>query len=445
VQETPISPVFNVKMFSCRPISNFVRFLLLPAFLGGAGKLVAEDFQGSTQTLPYDEDLIAYNSKTPHDAVAQLQANVAGGKTKLKWDEQFGWLPSVLKQLRVPKSSQMLVFSRTSMQRQEINPQNPRAIFFNDDVYVGYIPHAPKMEISAVDPKLGGIFYSVEQEPGDKPTFTRNQDCLQCHVSARTLGVPGHFMRSLQTDGSGEIKAGTDAHEVTQCTPLAERWGGWYVTGQHGSQTHLGNLIGLSAFERHASEPSFRGNVTDLSELLDVSKYPKPQSDILALMVLEHQAHMHNYITRLNYETQIMMSMYGHIRYLRHQEDAFLRYLLFTEEAPLTAPVCGNPQFVSDFTASARRDSKGRSLRDLDLQTRLFKYPCSFLIYSDSFDQIPSTMRDDLLQRLYDILTGKDKVPQFAGLAANDRQAILEILRETKSNLPVYWNADLKQ
>jgi hypothetical protein len=421
------------------PFMNHCRILLVLAAVCFGCPLAAEDFQGSTHALPYEDAVIGYSAQTPQDRVAKLQAQIASGEVKLTWDEQFGWLPSVLNALNIPRSSQMLVFSRTSLQRRTINPRNPRAIFFNEDVYIGYIPHAPMMEISAVDPKLGGVFYSLDQVPQDKPTFTRSQDCIQCHVSGRTLGVPGHFVRSLRTDGGGEIIAGTDTNEVNHCTPLAERWGGWYVTGQHGPQTHLGNLVGLSAFDRHSGEPSFRGNVADLSQMIDTSKYPTPQSDIVALMVLEHQAHMHNYITRLNYETRIMTASYGHIRYLTNQVNAFLRFLLFSEETPLSAPISGAAQYVADFTAHALRDSKGRSLRDLDLQTRMFRYPCSFLIYSEAFDQIPMAMREHLLQRLYHILTGEDADPQFAKLAVTDRQAILEILRETKLNLPGYW------
>jgi hypothetical protein len=401
--------------------------------------LAAEDFQGSTHAMPYDEEVINYSASTPQDRIARLQQQIIGGEVKLKWDEKYGWLPALLDALDIPKSSQMLVFSRTSLQRRVINPRNPRAIFYNDDVYIGYIPDAPMLEVSAVDPQLGGIFYSLEQQPQEKPTFTRSSDCLQCHVSGRSLGVPGHFMRSLRTDGGGEIISGTDTGDVTHCTPLAERWGGWYVTGQSGPQTHLGNLVGASAFDRHSSEPGYRGNLPDLAKFLETEKYLTPHSDITALMVLEHQAHMHNYITRLNYETRIMMSRYGHIRYLKSQTDAFLRFLLFTEETALTAPIQGDPQFVRDFTAPAIRDAAGRSLRDLDLQTRLFRYPCSFLIYSESFDALPTVMRGHLLRRLYDILTGTETDPQFAKIAAPDRQAILEILRATKKNLPDYW------
>ena len=416
-----------------------IRILLTIVLLGLARPALAEDFQGSTHPLPYDESIIAYSEQTPADRVAKLQARIASGEVKLKWDDQFGWLPALLDALKVPKSSQMLVFSQTSLQRRAINPRNPRAIFYNEDVYIGYIPHAPMMEVSAVDPKLGGVFYSIEQEDVKKPSFVRNSECIQCHVSGRTLGVPGHFVRSLQTDGGGEIKAGTDSGEVTHCAPLGERWGGWYVSGQSGVQTHLGNLIGESAFDRHASEPGFRGNLVDLKQVIDTTKYPTPHSDIVALMVLEHQGHMHNYITRLNYETRIMMATYGHIRYLKNQENAFLRYLLFTEETPLTAPISGSPQYLADFTAPALRDSKGRSLRDFDLQTRMFKHPCSFLIYSEAFDEIATVMRERLLQRLHEILTGQDADPQFSKISANDRQAILEILRETKPSLPDYW------
>lgn len=423
-----------------KQIRQISQILLAFGLAGLAGSLHAEDFQGAAHVQAYDDPPINYSAQTPKDPVARLQARIERGEVKLKWDEKYGWLPAMLDALKVPESSQMLVFSQTSLQRREINPRNPRALYYSDEVYLGYIPHAPLMEISAVDPQLGAIFYALDQNAHDKPTFTRSSECLQCHVSGRSLGVPGHFVRSLRTDGSGEVLSGTDIGDVTHCTPLADRWGGWYVTGQHGSQAHLGNLVGASAFDRHSGEPGFRGNVSDLSALFDTAKYLRPQSDIVALMVLEHQSHMHNYITRLSYETRVMTQTYGHIRYLKNQVNGFLRYLLFAEEARLTAPISGDPRYVADFTAPSRRDSRGRSLRDLDLQTRLFKYPCSYLIYSDAFDQMPTAMRDHLLQRLYDILSGKDSDPQFAALGAADRQAVLEILRETKPNLPAYWD-----
>ncbi len=399
----------------------------------------AEDFQGSTHKVAYDGEIIDYDHQTPDNPVTRLQRKLENGEEQFKFDPEFGYLKAVLDALDVPRSSQMLVFSKTSLQRQLIDPKNPRAIFYNDDVYIGYIPGAPVMEISAVDPKLGGVFYTLPQAERLKPTFTRSSECLQCHGTGKTLGVPGHLLRSIATDEQGELDLQAEVSGITHCTPLADRWAGWYVTGTHGSQAHRGNLVGPAAFEQRANEPNYLVDVTNLSQFFDVTKYPETGSDIVALVVLEHQAHMHNYITRLSFEAQIMLKQYGHIRYLKNQVNAFLRYLLLTEEAPLRSALQGNPEFVKQFTARGLRDKQGRSLRDLDLQTRMFKYPCSFLIYSPPFDTMPTAIREHLLQRLYDILTGQDQSPEFAKLRADDRQAIREILCETKTNLPTYW------
>jgi len=399
----------------------------------------AEDFQGSDHPIDYDEEPVNYSKVQPHNKIEDLQVKINSGAVTIAWDEKFGYLPAVMEALGIPKSSQTLVFSKTSLQRKLISPANPRSLYFNDDIYAGYIPGAPVMEFSIADPKIGAAFYSVVQDKAAPPSFVRNSDCMQCHGAQRSLGVPGHFMRSVPTDTTGELDVTGEANDMTHCAPLADRWAGWYVTGKHGAQQHRGNLVGLKAYERAKSEPGLNGNLTELDKYFDQDSYPAKGSDIVALMVLAHQTHMHNYIARMNLETRQMMAMYGHTRYLRHQTEAFLRYILFTEEATLTEPVEGNPHFITDFTAQSVRDSKGRSLRDLDLKTRLFKYPCSFLIYSESFDAIPAVMRDQILQALHDILTGKNTDPQFAHIPAEDRLAILEILRETKPNLPDYW------
>jgi len=138
---------------------------------------------------------------------------------------------------------------------------------------------------------------------------------------------------------------------------------------------------------------------------------------VVALMVHDHQTHMHNFITRLYFETRIMMYRYGHIRYLRHQVDGFLRYLLFVEEAELSSPVKGQSGFFEWFESQGPFDKKKRSLRQFDLQSRLFKYPCSYLIYSKSFAAIPDEMGLHILQRLYDILTGKDHSESFMNIS----------------------------
>jgi hypothetical protein len=405
----------------------------------GAARLMADDFQGSTHLFPFDEEPIQYSQQKPEDPVTVLQRKLDAGEVKLAFDDTFGYLPALLEHFDIPASSQGLVFSKTSLQRMQITPANPRAIYFNDDVYIGYIPGSAKLELSTVDPKLGGTFYHLEQEKVRRPQFVLGNDCLNCHASPRTMGVPGHLVRSIATDETGELDNLGEVNFITHRSPLADRWAGWYVTGRHGDQAHRGNLIGRADFEKAAKEPNWRGNLDDLSPFFDTSKFPVPGSDIVALSVLTHQTHMHNYITRLNYETRQMMKWYGHIRYLTPQIRAFLRYLLLTEEATLTAPLQGNPDFVKHFEARGPRDGRGRSLRDLDLQTRLFKHPCSFLIYSEAFDNLPDIMRAEIYRRLHDILTGKDTSGEFAGLAAADRQAILEILLETKPGLPEEW------
>ncbi len=399
----------------------------------------ADDFQGATHMVPFEEDAINYNNTAVTGVVAQLQKRLDAGTITLKHDESHGYLLSVLDQLKVPESSQMLVFSKTSLQRELISPKTPRALFFNDDIYVGFIPGAPLIEVSIADPKLGAVFYTLDQAKADRPKFVRNNQCIECHASSKTMGVPGHLVRSFATDENGVVDLNSGTSQVNHRTPLDERWGGWYATGTHGQQTHRGNLVGKAAFERQLKQPNFAGNVTNLSRYFDVSRYVKNQSDIVALMVLEHQTHMHNFITRLNYETTMQLQQYGHIRYLKNTAESFLKYLLFAEETRLTNSIHGSAEFVKDFTSRGPRDKRGRSLRDFDLETRMFKYPCSYLIYSDAFDALPAPMKEHLYARLSEILSDKDQSATYASLSPETRRAIREILAETKRDLPDDW------
>ncbi len=405
--------------------------------LGGLAR-GQNDFQGSTHLMPFDEETINYNKAKPNDPVTQLQDAVEKGDRTLKFESEHGYLDSVLKELGIAKSSQVLVFSKTSFQRERISPHSPRALYFNDDVYVGFIPGAPLMEFSTAEPRLGGVFYTLEQTIESKPKFARTDQCLECHASAKSMGVPGHLLRSFKTDSTGVVELDSGISEVNHRTPIEERWGGWFVTGQHGSQVHRGNLFGKTAFAKQEKSPNYLGNLSDLSRFFDVKRYPENSSDIVALMVLEHQIHMHNFITRLNYESVVQLSRYGHINYVTNIANSFLKYLLFTEEAPIKSDITGGA-FSKDFESRGPRDSKGRSLRDLDLQTRLFKYPCSYLIYSKSFEALPDKIQEHIYKRLWDILTGKDELPEFSRISAKSRRAILEILAETKQGLPAYW------
>jgi hypothetical protein len=397
------------------------------------------DFQGSTHLMPFEEDTINYNNAPDSGPIAALRERIEKGKVTPRFEQERGWLVWLLDELKVPKSSQMLVFSRTSLQRERISPRTPRSIFYSDDVYLGFIPGAPLLEISAVDPKLGAVFYTIDQTFTNKLTITRSAQCLECHASAKSMGVPGHLVRSFATDDQGIAEINTGTSQVNHRTPFEERWGGWYVTGTHGKQSHRGNLVGKAAFEKHQKDSSFGGNVTNLTGFFDVTPYVRDKSDIVALMVLEHQTHMHNFITRLQYESKLALQQYGHVRYLKTVSEAFLKYLLFTEEAKLTAPVSGDPQFVREFVEKGPQDGSGRSLREFDLRTRLFKYPCSYVIYTEAFDALPGPTKEHLYKRLWEILNGQDVSGAYATLDAKTRRAILEILIATKPGLPGYW------
>lgn len=389
--------------------------------------------------LPFDEGTQNYSKAQPDDAISQLQTLLESNRTTLHFSEEHGYLDSLLASLKISKSSQVLVFSKTSFQRERISPTTPRALYFNDDVYLGFIPGAPLLEISTADPKLGGVFYTLDQKIDAKPKFTRQDQCLDCHASARSMGVPGHLLRSLKTDESGVPELSSGISEVNHRTPIEDRWGGWYVTGKHGDQIHRGNLVGAAAFEKQEKKPNYLGNLTDLNQFFDVSRYPQNSSDIVALMVLEHQTHMHNFLARLRYESEQKLAAYGHINYVTNIANSFLKYMLFTEEAPMQSAMEGDSTFAKDFAKRGPFDSKGRSLRQFDLQTRVFKYPCSYLIYSKAFDALPIQMKEYVYQRLYDILTGKDDSEEFAKISRKTGREILEILGETKMGLPAYW------
>lgn len=200
---------------------NLLRLCCLLPF--AASLVSAEDFQGSSYALEYDREPISYSASQPDNAIEQLQKKILSGESILGWDAQFGYLPALLDALHVPKASQLLVFSKTSLQRRQISPTNPRSLYFNDDIYLGYIPGAAAMEISVADPKLGGVFYRLEQDKADKPKFERSSDCMQCHGSQHSLGVPGHFLRSVPTDEDGELDSNGEVRGINHTTPFGDR------------------------------------------------------------------------------------------------------------------------------------------------------------------------------------------------------------------------------
>lgn len=374
----------------------------------------------------------------PDDVVARLQRQIDGGQVQLAYDERRGYLPAVLDALKVPVSSQMLVFARDSVQKDLISPSNPRALYFNDNVYIGYVPGGKSLEIATHDAHLGPVYYVLLQRPAARPSFFRSTDaCLKCHVTPASAPLAEHLMRSLATDADGEPIPQAPIQETTDASPLSERWGGWFVTGRHGSQRHLGNAFATTNGATVAINRESGANLTTLRGLTSTDNYLIPSSDIVALMVMGHQTHLQNLLARARFETMCLScpqaasgSAAG--ARLRSACEPLIRALLFSGEARLTAPVEGVSGFASEFSARGPRDHTGRSLRQLDLKTRLFRYPCSYLIYSDAFDALPDEATHYLYGRLWDILGGQDKSREFSHLTAADRIALRQILLETK-------------
>jgi len=406
--------------------------------------------------VSFEQAPINYSTAPVNDPVSRLQQGLESGRVTLTYTKEQGYLKSVLKQLNISPTSQVLVFSKTSFQLRRINPHAPRAIYFGDDVYVGWVRGSDTMELSAVDPDIGAVFYTLRRKGSQRPELTRQTDtCLQCHSSTLTQGVPGQLVRSVYADTDGQRILSGGTYLTDHTSPLSQRWGGWFVTGTHGRQRHMGNLLLETDDTTHADVES-GANVTDLSPWFETSSYLTRHSDIVALMVLEHQTQMQNRITKTNFLTRVALRDRRIINEMLEQPadapsvstsrrieragDALLDYLLFTGEVRLTDPIQGTSGFARQFTARGPRDRQGRSLRDLDLTTRLLKYPCSYLIYSDAFDHLPAPVREYVYKRLWEVLTGKDQSAAFAHLTATDRAAILRILRETKSGLPPYWH-----
>ena len=412
----------------------------------------------SAQSLyQIDDEPILYSTRPASDRVATLKSAMESGSVKLERDAHSGYLRSFLRHLGVPESSQMLVFSKTSFQLSKITPDTPRAVYFADDLYVGWVQNGDVLEITAMDPFLGAVFYALEQKEREKPRLLRlNAECLQCHASTMTQGVPGPMVRSVYPSAEGQPILSAGTFVTTHSSPLKERWGGWYVSGTHGDEKHLGNRIAETEKERDPPFSEGLLNQKSLDALIYTKPYLTPHSDIVALLVLEHQSYVHNLLTRAGYEARIalryqkdmaeMMKMpVGQLldsvdRRLDHAATLLLRGLLLIDEAKWHGPIQGTSDFAREFQGRGTRDRKGRSLRDLDLERRLFRFPLSYLIDSPQFAGLPDDFRQRVLEKLRRILTGEEREGEFADKIPDaDKRVILEILLDTRKDLPASW------
>ncbi|MBM4097632.1 MAG: hypothetical protein FJ261_12740 [Planctomycetes bacterium] len=402
----------------------------------------------------YDRPPIRYSDSQPADSIASLSVRMNKQEVNLQHYGGQGYLPSLLEALGISRSSQILVFSKTSLQRQRINPRKPRALYFNDHVTIGFCQSGDVLEITAADRNLGTVFYTLDQEKFARPVFKRETErCLICHGASATQGFPGHMIRSVATDQTGELLLSRGSRRVDHATPLEERWGGWYVTGTVENHRHMGNMFFNSRFEADTPE---NGKTIALENVIKGSEYLEPGSDIVALMVLEHQLEAHNRLVRANYLTRMALAEQAEVnrlmgspanyrsegitRRIERACEPVVEYLLFSGEAKLSGRVTGTSDFAKAFESLGPFDSKRRTLRTFDLRTRMFQHPMSYVVYSELFDGLPSEARNRIYKRFWEILALKKEDGRYRHLSFEDRNAILEIMRETKNNLPEYWN-----
>jgi hypothetical protein len=385
-------------------------------------------------------EAIQYYQTAPTDSISGIEALMATGELELQAGEDDGYLESLLDALDIGVSSQILVSSKTSLQLALISPDTPRAIYFNDDTYIGWVQGSPLIEVTTVDPNLGAVFYTLDQTAHDDIHFERDFDvCMQCHNPT----APGHVMTSTIPDATGQPLFHAGSFVTSDRSPLEERWGGWYVTGTHGNQLHMGNLIlrdlppsspGINS-KKVPVERERGANVTDLSSLFNADPYLTDTSDIVALMIMGHQVAVQNTMTKLNYAVRKSIHDSGLDKALDGHEklaEQLVEEMLLVGEARLTSRMSGTSGFTEDFETRGPWDSKRRSLRELDLSRRLFRYPLSFLIYSKAFEALPDPAKHFVYNRIEEVLTGDDQSEQFDHLSRIDRQEIREILVDTK-------------
>jgi len=399
-----------------------IRLLLLAGALALSSTVavVSQQRRAGAFDQSINHPAIKYLTADTDTVVDRLNAKLQNGSAKLVFDEKTGYLKSVLDLLNVPVESQVMVYTQTSLQAQHIKMDNPRAIYFNDSVAVGYIRGAGLIEILAQDPKMGSVFYLVHQVPAAQANFGReSSQCLRCHLSWDTLGVPG--MSVLTTFPRKSANDYANGGFVDHYKPIEERWGGWYVTGRQVPKRHMGNypLIISKAITTPPARESLAGQ-------FDLDGYLSPYSDVVALMVLEHQASFANLVTRANYETRL-----GEQSRIEEAAEALAEYMLFVDEAKIPSSIEGSSGFTEKFAAQGPKDAKGRSLRELDLTAHLQKYPLSYMIYSPAFRGMAETPKNLVMRRIDGVLSGEITGEKYARFTPEMRTAIREILRET--------------
>jgi hypothetical protein len=436
-------------------------FAAVGILLALAGVARADTDRLIANAMRYDLEYpsVGYSGPAHDNRIWRFQQKLNSGELKLQWEPHFGYLRSVLKALEIDPSSQIMVFSKTSLQTSVINEQTPRAIYFNDDTYVGFVLNTDLMEFASVDAKVGIVFFGMINRQDTAPVLERDGGrCLTCHDTYSMMGggVPRVMIMSAPVDSQADTRTFGSASEVDDRTPIAERWGGWYLSGWYqpgrgaAPVTHFGNLplrtetLGHQGDRLRELIPG-RDNLGSVSAYFDTSLYISDKSDVVALLVSEHQTFVQNLITRVLYKVSTIMSRgdgnpaprsWADIEprrqtALKQVSEPLIRALFLTDAVPLAGQVITSSGFSERFAQRGPKDSEGRSLRELKLEKRLFRYPLSYMIYTESFNTLQPFVREYIDARIVEVLQGRDQTGISAKLTDEERASISQILADT--------------
>jgi hypothetical protein len=379
-----------------------------------------------------------YWTQPPRDRFTKFFEQLKIGSVKLDGSTPKAYLASLLRELEIPVSSQLLVFSVTSLQSSLISPANPRALYFNEDTYVGYVPGG-RLEIASLDSELGAIFYIFQiPRSGDAPVLDRSNRCFNCHAGSFTHRVPGLFVESVIPGDNGGPLVGFRREASGHSVPFAERHGGWHVTSKLDFPTKA-NTLGDYYQGKLTTRPNPPGAI------FDWQNYLVSTSDIVSHLIHEHQVGFTNRVVEANYNAREKFAagqgklVNADTVMLDDLATGLVRYILFADEAKLPSPVHGDETYVRDFTTGKKATAAGLSLRDLDLKTRLLKHRCSYLIYSSLWDGMHPFIKQSVEAKLWRALQENSPDPAFAYLPATEKRVIRQIIKETRAGLPSWW------
>lgn len=375
-----------------------------------------------------------YHERIPNDPFTRLKGRLESGEVPLDRSSELGFLRSLLRVLGIPESSQLLVFSTTSLQLGLISPSNPRALYFNEDTYVGWVPGG-RIEIVSIDPELGAIFYIFDIPRDSAPIRAeRSGRCMNCHAGEDAGFVPGLVVKSVLPGPSGGSLDSFRLVPAGHAVPFETRFGGWHLTGANGFSNHWGNLTG------RLQEGTLVRIPNPLGDRFRLDRYPVPTSDFVAHCVHEHQIGYFNRAIAAGYRVRTYLQTDGSLLKPAHQREVdanaeeLVRYLLLADEAPFPSAAIRNDTssgYRRDFAQQHRVASGAASLKDLDLTTHLFRHHCSYLIHSAQFQSLPALLRDAVIERIRGALRETDPDSKMAPIDDEERRFLRTFLSHT--------------